>query len=145
MGDFACSTGANSDPNCATSRGGDPGLFASDSSNTWNYVQSYSFAIDAQLIPQSDGQQFGGNYGYDTIGLTPAGGSGSGTVLSNQVVATMADSNIWLGLLGLSTRMPNFSPNNTQGSYLTNLFNQSKIPSLSYSYTAGAYYRKCQS
>lgn len=48
----------------------------------------------------------------------------------------------YIGMLGLNPRPTNFSDfNHPQPSYLSLLYENSKIPSLSYSYTAGAQYR----
>ncbi|KAM0717837.1 hypothetical protein Q7P37_006169 [Cladosporium fusiforme] len=85
-------------------------------------------------------------YGFDTLTL---GLPGSGLPsLSNQVIAGFADNNYWLGFLGLSPIPFNFSSQNDstsmhdpQPAFLKNLQNQSLIPSLSWSYTAGAAYR----
>jgi hypothetical protein len=68
--------------------------------------------------------------------------------LDNQIIAGIATNNYWLGFLGLSPIPFNFSSQDDatsmrdpQPSFLSNLKNQSLIPSLSWGYTAGASYR----
>lgn len=75
------------------------------------------------------------------LGFTGAGG----TTLLNTTVTQIADANFLLGNFGLNPRPNNFTAQNEQNespSYLSILHNQSLIPSLSYSYTAGAKYRQ---
>jgi hypothetical protein len=68
-------------------------------------------------------------------------GSGGPTV-NHSVIAGIAGTEFYLGMLGLNPRPTNFTTlNNPQPSFLTRLKNDSSIPSLSYSYTAGAPYR----
>lgn len=81
-----------------------------------------------------------GNYGNDSIVLgSPGSGSPS---LSSQVVATITSHDFWLGLFGLNPAPTNFSSKSEPApSYMSNLKSQGHIPSLSYGYAAGAYYR----
>jgi hypothetical protein len=84
-------------------------------------------------------------YGFDTLTL---GVPGSGLPsLDNQIIAGFATNNYWLGFLGLSPVSFNFSSQDDstslrdpQPSFLSELKNQSHIPSLSWAYTAGASY-----
>jgi hypothetical protein len=84
-------------------------------------------------------------YGFDTLAL---GVPGSGLPsLDNQIIAGFATNNYWLGFLGLSPISFNFSSQDDstslrdpQTSFLSELKNQSHIPSLSWAYTAGASY-----
>jgi hypothetical protein len=84
-------------------------------------------------------------YGFDTLAL---GVPGSGLPsLDNQIIAGFATNNYWLGFLGLSPVSFNFSSQDDstslrdpQTSFLSELKNQSHIPSLSWAYTAGAFY-----
>jgi hypothetical protein len=58
------------------------------------------------------------------------------------VVAGVAGTEFFIGMLGLNPRPTNFTDlNDPQTSYLSLLKQQNYIPSLSYSYTAGAQYR----
>lgn len=110
-----------------------------------------------------------GAYGYDTVGLTlPQSG---GPTLTKQVVAGMsiffslftshstqspsitetsksntntgiADKSFYLGMFGLGPKPTNFTDFQTSSpSYFWSLRNQSLIPSLTWAYTAGAFYR----
>lgn len=81
-----------------------------------------------------------GNYGNDTLTLGYDGSGGPS--LDRQVVAGIATKHFYLGYLGLTPRPVNFSETESSSSYLSNLKDQSKIPSLSFGYSAGAYYRE---
>lgn len=62
--------------------------------------------------------------------------------LENQLVAGFATDNYWLGSLGLSPASFNISNlDNPIPSLLGTLYNQSYVPSSSWSYTAGAFYQ----
>ena len=85
-------------------------------------------------------------YGFDTLTLGVPGADLPS--LDNQIIAGIATNNYWLGYLGLSPIPFNFSSQDDatimkdpQPSFLSNLKNQSLIPSLSWGYTAGASYR----
>lgn len=81
-----------------------------------------------------------GDYGHDTLAL---GYNGSGGLsLDQQVIAGIATKDFYLGSLGLAPWPVNFSLTDSSPSYLSSLKNQSKIPSLSFGYSAGASYRK---
>lgn len=81
-------------------------------------------------------------YGFDNVGIGWQGSSGV-TVLDNQVVAGFAVQDFWLGLFGLTPRPINFTDfNDPHPSFVQTLWNKSMIPSLSWSYTAGARYRE---
>jgi hypothetical protein len=68
-------------------------------------------------------------------------GSG-GPTINHSVVAGVAGTEFYLGVFALNPRPTNFTTlNDPQPSFLSLLKNQSYIPSLSYSYTAGAPYR----
>ncbi|KAK6532512.1 hypothetical protein TWF281_006701 [Arthrobotrys megalospora] len=80
-----------------------------------------------------------GNYGLERLGIT---NQDSGITFNNQVVVSV-DSNEWyLGVFGLGTQPTNFTDfNNPQPSFLTTMYNQGLIPSLSWGYQTGAVYR----
>ncbi|CCD48043.1 hypothetical protein BofuT4_P110560.1 [Botrytis cinerea T4] len=127
-----------SDPGtCYSSRGLN---FNSNSSATWvpNTINpGGEFALE---VESSLGLTGNGDYGNDTI-LLGSPGSGSPS-LSSQVLATIATHDFWLGLFGLNPAPTNFSSKTEPApSYMSNLKSQGHIPSLSYGYTAGAYYR----
>jgi hypothetical protein len=64
-----------------------------------------------------------------------------GPTLLNQVVAGVVNPRLWVGRLGMDVKPSNFSEfENPQGSLIQTLKEENYIPSLSYGYTAGAYY-----
>ena len=81
-----------------------------------------------------------GIYGNDTLTLGYAGSGGLS--LDGQVIAGIATKRFYLGYLGLTPRPVNFSETESSSSYLSNLKKQSRIPSLSFGYSAGAHYRR---
>lgn len=120
--------------NCGTLRGG---LFENSTSSTWDPLDNgiyLSLSIESALgLSGKDG----GYYGYDTISLTET--DGSDIMLGHQVVGEYATPDLYVGLFGLSPKSSGISSNTS--SFVKTLFDQNQIPSLSYSYTAGAYYR----
>jgi len=117
---------------CANLRGQE---FNLNASSTWSFNNYYELELESNL-----GYAGSGEFGFDTVGI---GWQGSGSpVLEHQVVAGIATSDFWLGSFGLTPRPTNFTDfNDPQPSFMETLKNQSKIPSLSWSYTAGAPYR----
>lgn len=62
--------------------------------------------------------------------------------MNNSIIAGVAGANFWIGELGLNPRPTNFTTmNDPQTSLLAYLRESNMIPSLSWSYTAGAPYR----
>ena len=61
--------------------------------------------------------------------------------VESQIVGIINDTNYWLGYLGLGIEPTNFTDADTP-TFLSSLANHSIIPSRSYGYTAGAYYRR---
>jgi hypothetical protein len=75
------------------------------------------------------------DYGLDTISV------GDAISVPEQIVGIMNSTEFLLGSLGLGVIPSNFTSKN-QPTFLTSMLeNQSVIPSHSYGYTAGAYYR----
>jgi hypothetical protein len=82
-----------------------------------------------------------GQYGHETVSLGYPGSGGPS--LDNQIVAGIAAPDYWQGVFGIDPEPSNFTTlNNPQPSFLSTLRNQSRIPSISWGYTAGAAYRK---
>jgi len=79
--------------------------------------------------------------GFDDVSLSLPGQAGV-TTLVNQTVGAINSNDTWLGLFGVNPRSSNFTNNQPIPSYLQNLRNASRIPSLSWGYTAGNQYRK---
>ena len=122
--------------NCPQSRGG---VFESANSSSWRAVGNYSLVDEDNL-----GDYVNGTFGLDTISLGAANASGAPT-LANQVVGQVGSNDFYDGLFGLNDQPSNFSTlNNTHPSFLATMKTQGIIPSLSWSYTAGASYRKCK-
>ena len=120
--------------NCNTTRGG---IYDRTASPSASLVGEYGLGLEANLgYPHSNG-----TYVLDTVAL----GFSNKTLqasLNSQVVATYGSNSYYLGLFGLSHQPANFSTlDNSYSSYLTSLKNKNLIPSLSWSYTAGARYR----
>ena len=129
-------------PDCAGKRGY---LFNPDTSTTYSTQRLldagngtiFSFnTVEEGLL----GLQGYAYYGFDTISL---GIPGSGLPsLQNQVIAAYAIDTFWVGSLGLSPLPTNFTNfNNPQPSVVGTLREQNLIPSSSWAYTAGAYYK----
>ncbi|KAH8726973.1 aspartic peptidase domain-containing protein [Phaeosphaeriaceae sp. PMI808] len=118
---------------CENERGG---IYFRNSSNTWK--ESGTYAIDTWL-EQRVGLAAHGLFGFDDVSL---GWTGDGLpTLTNQSIVGVRSPSFQLGALALSPKPVNFTDyNNPIPSLLQNLRNMpTPIPSLSWSYTAGAY------
>lgn len=125
---------ACSDGSCATNRGNN--LFNPNASSTW--VQDRIFNL---LFEQDLNYTGNGLYGFDTVGLGFA--DNETVVLKNQTVAGIVQNDFWLGYIGINPQPTNFTTlANPVPSFFKNMHTQGLIPSLSYSYSAGAPYRK---
>ena len=101
--------------------------FLSSSSSSWTATGTQQIPISHSLGVNGTAQ-----YGTDTLGLGLDPNSGL-TLQSNPVAGVAADP-FYLGTLGLKATEKNTS-------LLSQLFSRNMIPSLSYGYTAGAFYR----
>ena len=124
--------GPGSVSNCVDSRGG---TFSSKASSLWHSFGNWSLGEEENIDVD---QKEGGEVGWDTLGIQ-AQGVGPLT-LDNQTVLALIRKDFWLGNLGLAIRAPAYD-NGTHPSFLSALRTKNLIPSLSYGYTAGAYYR----
>ena len=131
----ACGSGTAS--NCSEVRGG---LFDPSQSSSWFRKDVYKLNEAGNL--GYDDNNNNGTFGFDTLILT--GKSGVANIsLDHQVIASTATSSFALGSLGLSPALVNFSNSDDSApAYLSALKTKGEIPSLSWGYTAGAYYRK---
>jgi hypothetical protein len=113
---------------CALKRGG---TFKSNESSTWSSIGSYL------LDPQSAlGVAGAADYGLDTVSIANV------ISIPEQFVGVMNTTEFLLGSLGLGVMSSNFTTSE-QPTFLSRMVeNQSAIPSHSFGYTAGAYYRK---
>ncbi|KAF2705263.1 acid protease [Pleomassaria siparia CBS 279.74] len=117
---------------CYDSRGR---TFSTTDSKTWKEIGFYQLWLEKNL-------KFSGNgkFGYETVGLGIPGEQGP--TLVNTTVGTLVSKDFWLGHLGLNAKPTNFTAfTEPSPSYMTYLFQQNLIPSLSFGYTAGAQYR----
>ena len=129
-------------PNCATSRGG---LFNINATTSWINQGWYSlndpnthYGFEANL-----GYTFNLNYGLDSLGLDYQEGA-NGPTLANQTIATYnLPKPLYHGLFGLGKEPVLYETfgNYSAPSYFQTLRTKNMIPSLSWSYTAGASYR----
>ncbi|PQE12311.1 acid protease protein [Rutstroemia sp. NJR-2017a BVV2] len=125
---------------CASSRGG---TFNNELSTSWDNqgifgINGVSYGFEANL-----GYDFDAQYGLDTLGLGYADGADS-PVLKNQTVAAYGmASPLYTGIFGLGTQPVIYQTfgNISVPSFFRSLRDQKLIPSLSWSYTAGAKYR----
>lgn len=118
--------------NCQEMRGG---VYDITKSSTWRNELQRPLDLNAQL-----GRVGVGQYGFDTVGLGYS--NSSGTTLQNQIVAAIVSNDYWFGSLGLGFQPTNFTGyDDPQPSFTETLFNQGRISSRSWSYTAGANYR----
>jgi hypothetical protein len=62
--------------------------------------------------------------------------------VQSTIIGTLITANIWMGHLGLHPKPTNFSVfEKPVPSFMTSLFEQKGIPSMSFGYTAGSQYR----
>ncbi|KAF2623815.1 acid protease [Macroventuria anomochaeta] len=122
------------DQKCKGSRGY---LFNTTESSTWDEQGFYGLWVGGTY-----GLSGNGYYGYDAVGLGIPGEEGP--TVDNTTIGTLKNSNFWLGQLGLHPKPTNFSADLLSTppvpSYMTRLFEQGNIPSLSFGYTAGVQY-----
>ncbi|KAI1742892.1 aspartic peptidase domain-containing protein [Xylaria scruposa] len=114
--------------NCTNSRGG---LFNSNASTSWDELGPFGL--------ENFGYTQRALYGLDNLGLGLAGPR-----LENQTIGAIATAQpFYVGVFGLHDQPINFSSlgNSSAPSFLTSLKDHNSIPSLSWSYTAGARYR----
>ncbi|KAH8898702.1 acid protease [Thozetella sp. PMI_491] len=140
LSDLGCTSGAFGNgatpSNCAVSRGV---LFNPNDSSTWHSAGKYAINGDGVGLEANLGYSQNAEFALETlaIGLT-------GPSLRNQTVAGIGTANpFYLGIFGLNNQPVNFSSlgNYSATSFVTTLKDQKLIPSLSWSYTAGARYR----
>jgi hypothetical protein len=82
-----------------------------------------------------------GKFGSDTVGLDTGAGANAINI-DKQAVVAYATSDVWVGQLGLSKWALNMSDTVTPHSFLSRLKEGGHIPSLSFGYQAGAFYRE---
>lgn len=125
---------------CAASRGvqlingSQSAGFQSNASDTWDGVGIYGLTTAQNLFGAVNG-----SYGLDSVSL----GDSTSDALSGQLVAQVANESFWLGSLPLGAQSSEFDVERANvPSLLSSLKTANRTPSLSYGYSAGAYYRK---
>ena len=81
-----------------------------------------------------------GEYGFDTITINSTVGNNTPISIEHQTVASFSGLSFWMGMLGLGIEPVALDDRDSHPTILRSLKAQSVIPSLSYGYTAGAYY-----
>jgi hypothetical protein len=120
------------DANCEMSRGF---LFNTSESDTWQEEGFYGLWVGRPL-----GMYGNGFYGFDTVDLGLEGEEGPS--VENTTIGTFVTPNFWLGHIGLHSKQTNFSQElPSVPSYMTRLFEEGNIPSVSFGYTVGSQYR----
>lgn len=135
-----CTANGTNLPDCGARRGvmsidGQPSPgFQTYRSVSWKDMGTWDLGLETRLD-----FDVGAAYGTDQVGLMLQ--NSGGPTLLHQVVGTIKDYDFYIGLFGLSPFAANFSNyDNPIQSYLSTLKDDKIIPSLTYSYTAGAYY-----
>ncbi|KAI9669779.1 MAG: hypothetical protein M1829_005034 [Trizodia sp. TS-e1964] len=117
---------------CASDRGN---IFQLNKTTTWKDKGLFGLNLEMNLDYTGNG-----HYGLDTVGLSFS--AKNGPTLEDQVVAGYATTSYYVGMFGIGPKSINFtSYEDQQPSFLTTLKTKNLIPSLSWSYTAGARYR----
>jgi hypothetical protein len=117
---------------CANARGL---TFNPSNSTTWK--DQGPFELDQQ---NNLGIAINGDFGLEQVGLGIV--NDANLTFPGQVVSGIIADNFYVGSLGLGTQPTNFSTfADPKTSLLTTLRDRGAIPSLSWSYTAGAEYR----
>ncbi|KAH6724237.1 aspartic peptidase domain-containing protein [Leptodontidium sp. MPI-SDFR-AT-0119] len=127
-----CNTSVGVKADCEEDRGG---FFDSAKSSTWKQGDQYQLQLEEML-----GYEGVGQYGFDTVGLGFR--TDTGPTLPNQIVSEIVSDDWWFGMLGMGFQPTNFTGYETpQASFADTLYTNGTISSMSWSYTAGAYYR----
>ena len=120
--------GCDGTAECLAKRGG---VFQSNASKTWAEKGAFALGLDTQIGFSGDGI-----YGFDNISLS------DDISVPSQIVGVINSTSYWLGFFGLGIKPTNFTSADTPTFLDSMVENMSLIPSHSYGYTAGAYYRK---
>ena len=119
--------GCDGTTECLSKRGG---VFQSNASSTWIDQGPFVLGLDPQL-----GFGGAGIYGFDNISLSDS------VSVPSQVVGIINTTDYWLGFFGLGVEPTNFTSADKPTFLDSMVETMSLIPSHSYGYTAGAYYR----
>ncbi|KAI0509651.1 aspartic peptidase domain-containing protein [Xylaria bambusicola] len=138
LSEYGCSTSVfdTVPTDCAVSRGN---LLNPNESSSWHELGLFGINENGVGLEANLGYSVRADFATERIGLGL-----TGPILDNQTVAGIADAEpFYLGLFGLNSQPLNFTSlgNFSSPSFLTTLKDRGLIPSLSWSYTAGARYR----
>ncbi|KAL5118753.1 hypothetical protein ACEQ8H_003256 [Pleosporales sp. CAS-2024a] len=121
--------------NCETTRGL---LYDQATSTAWHQKGYYRLWLEKWI-----GLEGNGLFGWDYVGIGQAGEKGPS--LQSTIIGTLVSPDFWMGHIGLHPKPTNFSAfEDPVPSFMTGLFEQQSIPSLSFGYTAGAPYRTAE-
>lgn len=132
-----------SDDGCAGERGVEifnsrqPLGFETSSSKTWEEDGIYNFPLPYWWSGYI-GSNVNGTFGTDNVGLGPS--SPQSVIQQKQMVVGNMDQGLYMGEFGIGV-LPVDTGGGPQRTFLDNLVENKVIPSKSYSYAAGAYYR----
>ncbi|KAI6762417.1 hypothetical protein HG530_008397 [Fusarium avenaceum] len=118
-------------------------MFTHNKSSTWNELGVYGINGGGVGLEANLGYVQPAKFGLDTLGLGLVDGS-NGITLENQTIGGIATASpFYLGIFGINPQPLNFSTlgNFSSPSFVSTLKAKEIIPSLSWSYTAGAIYR----
>ncbi|KAF5679203.1 peptidase catalytic [Fusarium heterosporum] len=127
-------------PDCAVSRGN---MFTPNESSTWTELGIYGINGGGVGLEANLGYVQPAKFGLDTLGLGLVDGS-NGITLKNQTIGAIATASpFYLGIFGINPQPLNMTTlgNFSSPSFVSTLKSEDMIPSLSWSYTAGAMYR----
>lgn len=114
-------------------------MFSTNASSTWEDQGIFDVGLELNL-PDYLGDQ-NANYGLETLRLGLPGSDVASE--PNMVIGALATKKYYHGFFGVTKNPTNFTEfNDPQPSFLSRLSEQNKIPSRSFAYSAGAYYRK---
>ncbi|KAF4535028.1 Peptidase aspartic protein [Lasiodiplodia theobromae] len=103
----------------------------------WDDLSIYNLGLEDRLYPKHGN----GDYGFDRVRL----GFGDNTdalEVNKTLAVTYGDDDYWLGLLGIGEVNTTLQEGKQPiPSFIRDLNDTTRIPSISYGYTAGAYYR----
>lgn len=110
------------------------GVYNSNSSTTYENQGIYELRVEQNLDYAGTGL-----FGYESVALGYTGEAMP--LLKHQIIGQVAVEDFWYGYFGLHPKSTNFTDLlQNVPSYMTSLYQQRLIPSVSWGYTAGAIY-----
>ncbi|KAL0944334.1 eukaryotic aspartyl protease family protein [Colletotrichum truncatum] len=118
------------EPLCNNARGN---VFTFSDSKSWNSLGAWQLGLDYL------GYGGNGDYGLDTLTTTTL--AGKAITMDNVITASINSTDYYLGFLGLGITKGSFGNEIAESPLTQAVKNYGWIPSYSYGYTAGAYYK----